>query len=593
MRACIKTVCLWVLVVSAFCAGSSVAWAASGSVYGSPHHLCIASGSLGTTTIHWSTSGCQTAQVYVSMDGGGETLFAQGASGSSNATWIQPEHIYIFSLYEGTAHSNLLAWTSITSNVPPASNLGFNYWPADCTCDILTDAKWTTSMKNEVKEDLDHIASLSGAAVRLMFWSNCSGYVLDGEDQGGTVNSDHTEICDNLPDLLGYCHDRKIKVVIAFGNVYLTSSTGQGERWWQWAYGDTDQGFNEFKADSETWAEGIVDACEGSAYKADVIYYDINNEVSDLHPRCWAYVNHIYDNCDIPKGKKACSPLRISIDTEKLKDGLNGRRLDYIEQHTYPLGNNPYYATNHATLATYFPHTTRTVGEYGQGCEDSTEESSQEQRVLDVSEWAIDNDVPYYQHWMLWDHTPPADNQVYGWGYSHNSPKDVMGGMTDLLNLVANPDMEDNDGGVPQYWYDGGTVDRTFWRATPGGGAATNTAMARIRVTNESSGYVYIYSAKFDVEGGKELYLNAYICTNMTDARMRVWEYDSSDALIATTDGPTYTPAWGNKHYLHEVGSWSLSLNANTRKVRVGALAYCDADATNYLDLDTVSAWER
>ncbi len=48
--------------------------------------------------VTWSTTDTLNAQVYVSVDGGEEVLFAQGISGETQATFIEPGHVYRFIL---------------------------------------------------------------------------------------------------------------------------------------------------------------------------------------------------------------------------------------------------------------------------------------------------------------------------------------------------------------------------------------------------------------------------------------------------------------------------------------------------------------
>ena len=68
----------------------------------------------GTTTITWGTKGGEMYQVYLSVDGGAEKLFATGTSGSQEAPWITPDATYQFRLYAGTEHSQLLGAVTVT-----------------------------------------------------------------------------------------------------------------------------------------------------------------------------------------------------------------------------------------------------------------------------------------------------------------------------------------------------------------------------------------------------------------------------------------------------------------------------------------------
>jgi hypothetical protein len=58
-----------------------------------------ANGTRGSATVMWHTTDGSTGRIYVSRDGGVEFLFAQGASGAQNTTWIQAGSRYEFRLY--------------------------------------------------------------------------------------------------------------------------------------------------------------------------------------------------------------------------------------------------------------------------------------------------------------------------------------------------------------------------------------------------------------------------------------------------------------------------------------------------------------
>ena len=68
-----------------------------------------AAGELGVTVIEWSTGDGSVGQVYVSLNGGAETLFAEGAAGSEYAPWIGGGAIYEFRLYKKGAARTPLA----------------------------------------------------------------------------------------------------------------------------------------------------------------------------------------------------------------------------------------------------------------------------------------------------------------------------------------------------------------------------------------------------------------------------------------------------------------------------------------------------
>ena len=264
-----------------------IASAATGNITAKPCHLVIDSDQLGSTTVSWSTNGTASAQVWVSTDGGKEVLINDEASGSVDVNWIQSEKIYIFSLYEGNSHSKLLGWMSVTSHKPPASNFGFNYWPYKGSHHNLIDTKWTQAMKEEVEKDLDVMASFGCRTLRLMFWPHYCGYMIDPNNGGGNFTSDFDQIRKNLIEMLGFCAERDIKVVVASGNSYVYGKPPL----WQSAYGED---FDSFLRDSATWSNGIIQSIENSKYSSTVIYYDLYNEISDVRIKMWPYMSLLH-----------------------------------------------------------------------------------------------------------------------------------------------------------------------------------------------------------------------------------------------------------------------------------------------------------
>lgn len=87
----------------------------------------------GVTNVTWATNNGSQGQVYVSMNGGPESLFAQGTGGTNTATWIQAGSTYVFTLYAGTSHSTQLAQTSVTGTQPPTLTASPNPTPNGST----------------------------------------------------------------------------------------------------------------------------------------------------------------------------------------------------------------------------------------------------------------------------------------------------------------------------------------------------------------------------------------------------------------------------------------------------------------------------
>jgi hypothetical protein len=67
----------------------------------------------GRTTISWNAMGESASKIYVSVDGGEESLFAVGRQGSSDANWISAGSNYEFRLYNSD-HTKLLDKVLVT-----------------------------------------------------------------------------------------------------------------------------------------------------------------------------------------------------------------------------------------------------------------------------------------------------------------------------------------------------------------------------------------------------------------------------------------------------------------------------------------------
>ncbi|MHB9038590.1 MAG: hypothetical protein ACYC64_18215 [Armatimonadota bacterium] len=573
-------------VVALACGVASPASAASGSIYATPQHLVLSSGTLGSSTITWSTQGCPTAQVYVSQDGGSEVLFAQNSSGSASAPWIGSESIYVFSLYEGTAHTNLLAWTSVTSHTPPTTRMGMNYWPDNAMWG-LTNANWPT-VRPTVAADLDAISSLSGTVIRLLIWPEYGWQILPTPAFLPVL----TEIQTNLVDLLSMCSERGTRVQIAFGNDYFLVDSGTGLRWWEQGYPNN---FNGFCADAAAWVNSYVSACENSPYKNVVISYEYEQEMNSTIPNHFTYLTYLYDNCPtVPKGKRLESPVRaqtnLTTDVVNLANALGSRRLDYVDFHSYDsTGSSPDPTAAYNLIHSYFPHSTIGCGEYGKTAPDSTYEAAQQTWCNYVAGQCINLGLPYYNNWQLWDTSSVGFG--YGWGFSKDSPKDVLGSMAASRCPVPNADMELSGGylGAPLYWGSGG-VTRTFTRTTPG---ITNSYCGRLTVAAPTTGFAWIFSSAFSVTGGGKLFANAYMRSNMINVSIGITEYDAYGQATRQTIWPSYTPTDTNPFsYIHKVGSRSLVLLASTVNVIMTAQG-TTPDSTRYMDVDAFSAWVR
>lgn len=71
-------------------------------------------GGMGTTKITWNTGGAGPGAVYIWIEEGTESRFAEGADGTKEATWIQPGKTYEFRLYTDVDRKTLLTTVKVT-----------------------------------------------------------------------------------------------------------------------------------------------------------------------------------------------------------------------------------------------------------------------------------------------------------------------------------------------------------------------------------------------------------------------------------------------------------------------------------------------
>jgi uncharacterized protein (TIGR03437 family) len=71
-------------------------------------------------TVTWTAPGYEDAQVFVSTDSGNEILFATGLSGSLNADFIEPGHVYVFNLrsVSGGTVGGIIASATVDTRSP-------------------------------------------------------------------------------------------------------------------------------------------------------------------------------------------------------------------------------------------------------------------------------------------------------------------------------------------------------------------------------------------------------------------------------------------------------------------------------------------
>ena len=436
-----------------------------------------------------------------------------------------------------------------------ASTFGFNYWPYGYSCRALDNANWAT-LRPQVAADFDHMASLGGGVVRLMFWPQESGFQISGGFGGGSFTSEFYEQTANAPDIVRLAWERNLKVIIAFGNNYFDAGNGTaGHRWWMEGYTD----FSLFLGDTRTWVNGFVNAIESSPWKSAILFYDYENEYYRETPYAGWYLSYLYDWSAIPAGKRGASVLQVPADVDDLKFQLQtgggplqgNRPLDYVDYHSYPAVNhNPNIEASYDAVKSRFPSSTVLLGEFGRATAGPADEGAQQLTVLDVMSRARAKGIPYYLNWMFWDKTPGTDPVSTAWGYDPHSPKDVLGGASSLLGLLDNPDMEVASGSRPASWDVGGSVPVTL--ALMSGDPATNLRYARLQ-TSSASGAVWLVSSMTPVAGSRRVFLDAYIRSNLRDIQMNIVQYDqfgnrtrtSWDRPLRPRAGPSTTTCSG------------------------------------------------
>lgn len=489
---------------------------------------------------------------------------------------------------------------------------GFNYWPQTYSCDSLFDQNWQTQQA-VVARDLDLMASLGVRVVRLMFFPQTSGY----ETSAGPAGR-YSEVTTNLPALLKMLSDRKMQVIIAFGNNYTgwrdVNGDGIGDpgtqTHWEFLYGSTPQGWSNFLTHSKAWVDGIVNAAKNSPYASSILFYDYENEIHRGVKNSWEYLRYLYDYSAIPAGKRGVSVLHVPADSDLLATELQGRVLQFVDYHSYPRLAHANIESAYDAVRAKFPSAIIPLGEFGEVCvvrnplepciegktTYNTTEAVQTSTVMDLINRSIAKGIPYYLQWMLWDNTPIAVDQKTALGYSPHEPKDALGAVAEKFSLVLNPDMEGGMSSVVNAWQVGSTApfSTELWAGNNTAEAATRDGYTRITVHNQASGSAWLCSRMASTQGKTQLHMNFFFRTNMTGVQPGVVQYDSSGREVTRSHGPAFTASgWSWNNYLHRAGSWSVALQPTTTSVIVCMNGSMTAANPDYLDIDTVSVHAR
>jgi hypothetical protein len=141
-----------------------------GTITGTPFVVRAPSGGSSSAVLQWATQGFGTSEVWLSLDGGAEQLFARAVSGSQSAPWIQPGHDYRFNLYADTSRSRLLDSVRVYGDL--SYEVGVNYHATGS--DFFTSAFLTRyhlpGVRDTVRSQLRDMADRGASVIKHSIW---------------------------------------------------------------------------------------------------------------------------------------------------------------------------------------------------------------------------------------------------------------------------------------------------------------------------------------------------------------------------------------------------------------------------------------
>ena len=319
------------LLCSAGILFAPLAHAQTGMVSPSPSNCTIPGGSITCSSlISWTSSGTTAVEVWVSVNGGTETLFGSSGSGpdSENATWIQASMSYAFNLYDYSSGSrgSLLSTTTVTGSYSISLSWG-NSSNSLITPNFVVGDYWTLNISGAPANapivwafSLNHgtveyytlgYTNSSGAYTQSAQETTGSLGVYSGQWQVGSVNvnsaypfevirlPDHLTVATNGATIIGGCPsplDYGILIHINYtivdsGGSAVTSASNVG-LYPYYAFGGggsqpvTSAATGANPADG-TFVYSPLGACEDTAYSletvSDILWIRIENSgVYDL-----------------------------------------------------------------------------------------------------------------------------------------------------------------------------------------------------------------------------------------------------------------------------------------------------------------------
>lgn len=448
--------------------------------------------------------------------------------------------------------------------LPPATSIGFNYAPQGHL------AKWVGSdyaaAKPAFELDLVLLASIRVRVVRIMLLPYTLGLQIKANIGPGQWNMQEIAAMKlNLPKVIDRFSDFGISVILALGpNAYYWNGPSTGEKWWEVAYGKN--GWQDFVKDVVAWNVEVVKAVEQSSACSNVIYYDLNNEVSyetaALHDLFQAKLSGV----PVPPAKRGISLLRIQEAGELAKDlQATGVPLAYLEFHSYPdrkLHTN--IATVASSLASQLPGPTVLLGELGSiYCENGQDEVKGAQTVGSILNQSLQAKLPVALHWMLWDRKPGTsctDAERVGLGFERDLPRDAYGVLASLANPQGAFDFEQSSQG----WHVGGTTSSVqMLRYSGAQDAATGLFYNRMKVT--APGTHWHCSPAIPLGGKTKLAAAGYVRSNLGGLTLDIHFKDATGTDLSVAQA-ALTPAAG-----WAFGSLQSAMGAKTFAAPPGA----------------------
>jgi hypothetical protein len=143
----------------------------SGAIGATPTAVDIPAGGSGTTVIEWAAGTLRNPpQVWLSVDGGPETLFAQGGSGSQAAPFLQAGHDYEFKLYAGTSHAKLIATTRVWGEAAYKVGVDYHSTGADFSSTAFLTRYHLPGVRSTVQAQLQGMENRGATMMHTRLW---------------------------------------------------------------------------------------------------------------------------------------------------------------------------------------------------------------------------------------------------------------------------------------------------------------------------------------------------------------------------------------------------------------------------------------